>query len=493
MPDAIPRGPFDEGLFLAHFNKGRELFDAGHHEAAERELEEAYLLRPRDVRVLNLLGLVYFRQEKLERAEEVYRKLIAESPDAHTLHYNLGLICLKLNRLDHAESAFLKALELTPANPKIHFYLGSIYERQHRFKDAIFQYRQAGANMMVRRVEGKLGAPAPPSPPPLPVRAPRPDTKPPALGPSLLESEEAGIVTAKVVVPVSSSILSEPSRSATTGTGRFAPFDDDTVPPPARSGSETAAGFAAEPSASESPRPPAPELPPSDDHPTDQTNPPMRSPFATARLAASTADRPPSPATPPDGTSIREVFRCVEKGLMEVDFSGKVFIKQGTIYSYSGNLTFWVKEKRPGGLPALVIVTGTGRLLLTDHERDITLMQVGGEAVYVEPGHLLACEEGLQPRYERIGPTDDTVDVVVLEGRGRVALSVASKPLPLTVRPGLPVSIPSRSVIMWTGRLEPTVVEDPTVYEVVLPSQPGGGRLLRLEGEGRVLVEQATG
>ena len=33
---------------------------------------------------------------------------------------------------------------------------------------------------------------------------------------------------------------------------------------------------------------------------------------------------------------------------MEVDFSGKVFIKQGTIYSYSGNLTFWVKDKRPG-------------------------------------------------------------------------------------------------------------------------------------------------
>ena len=34
---------------------------------------------------------------------------------------------------------------------------------------------------------------------------------------------------------------------------------------------------------------------------------------------------------------------------MEIDFSGKVFIKQGTIYSYGGNLTFWVKDKRPGG------------------------------------------------------------------------------------------------------------------------------------------------
>ena len=177
---------------------------------------------------------------------------------------------------------------------------------------------------------------------------------------------------------------------------------------------------------------------------------------------------------------------------MEVDFSGKVFIKQGTIYSYSGNLTFWVKEKRPEGEPALVIVTGTGRLILTDRERDITLMQVDAEGVFVEPSHLLACEESLQPRYLRLGNADNGVEVVVLEGRGLVALSVASKPLPLTVQPGLPVSVPASSVIMWTGQLVPTVVDDPQVYEVFMPAATAGGRLLRLEGEGRVLAEQAT-
>ena len=158
MRDPSPRAPFDQGLFLAHFNKGKELYDERRFEEAERELEEAYLLRPRDQKVLNLLGLVYFKQEKLEKAEEVYRKLAAESPEAHTLYYNLGLIYFKLNRLEEAESAFLKALELSGDNPKINFYLGSIYERLHRFQDAIYQYRQAGANLMVRRVEDKLAA-----------------------------------------------------------------------------------------------------------------------------------------------------------------------------------------------------------------------------------------------------------------------------------------------------------------------------------------------
>src|SRR5438093_2388555 len=158
MREPSPRAPFDQGLFLTHFNKGKAFYDERRFEDAERELEEAYLQRPRDKRVLYLLGLVYFRQDKLEKAEEVYRKLTAESPEAHTLFYNLRLIYFKLNRLEEAELAFLKALELTRDNPKINFYLGSIYERLHRFQDAIYQYRQAGANLMVRRVEDKIAA-----------------------------------------------------------------------------------------------------------------------------------------------------------------------------------------------------------------------------------------------------------------------------------------------------------------------------------------------
>jgi uncharacterized protein (AIM24 family) len=177
---------------------------------------------------------------------------------------------------------------------------------------------------------------------------------------------------------------------------------------------------------------------------------------------------------------------------MEVDFSGKVFIKQGTIYSYSGNLTFWVKEKRPGARATLVIVTGTGRLLLTEQDREITFMQVAEEPVFVEPGHLLACEEQLQPHYVRLGDEATGVEVVALEGRGMVALSVASKPLPLTVRPGVPVSVPFPSVIMWTGQLTPHLVDDPQIYAVVLPSAGGRGRIVRLEGSGRILVEQTT-
>jgi uncharacterized protein (AIM24 family) len=447
MRDPIPRGPFDQGLFLAHFNKGRDFYDAQRYEDAEHQLEEAYLLRPRDQKVLNLLGLVYFRQDKFEKAEEVYRKLVADSPEAHTLHYNLGLIHFKLNRLEDAESSFLKALELTKDNPKINFYLGSIYERLQRFKDAIYQYRAAGANIMVRRIEDRMAATVPPvrtaGAPPAPKKDDTAEFKASTVRESIrqrVEDDGALLSPLKMVLPVSSTLLAEGAPSPES------PAFDSTLPPQS-----------------------------------------MRR-LAQAALGSPSAAG--DPTLPPSAAPRPEPFRFLENKLLEIDFSGKVFIKQGTIYSYSGNLTFWVKEKRPGSQATLVIITGTGKVLLTDKDREITLMRIGAETIHVEPAHLLACEEGVTPEYVRVGDKPNDLDFLALKGAGMVALSVRSKPLPLTVTPDLPVSLPAASVISWSGDLVARVVEDRQIYEVMQVTE-GTGKVLRLEGEGRVLVEQA--
>ena len=463
MRDPSPRAPFDQGLFLKHFNKGKAFYDEKRFEEAERELEEAYLLRPRDQKVLNLLGLVYFKQDKYEKAEEVYRKLAAESPDAHTLFYNLGLICFKLGRLEEAETAFLKALELNRDNPKINFYLGSIYERLHRFQDAIYQYRQAGANLMVRRVEDKIAAGRPSAgalkPPgsgdtkPL-ARAgkPKPDDTAEFLAKDVargLEEMENTLPPNKTLRPVSDTLLSPkaPKRDLDTDTARFR------IPP----GMTAAASAAAS---------------------------------ASAEFATVVPSKPGEHTLPPRGP---EPFRFLENNLMEIDFSGKVFIKQGTIYSYGGNLTFWVKDRRPGGQAALVIITGTGKVILTDKDREVTFMQVHDETIFVEPGHLLACEETLTPRYMPVGAETSGLEVLALEGRGMVALSVASKPMALPVTPDLPVSVPASSIITWSGGLTPHIIDDQQIYAVM--STAAGARpgpVIRLEGTGRVLVEQGA-
>jgi hypothetical protein len=314
-----------------------------------------------------------------------------------------------------------------------------VYERLQRFQDAIYQYRQAGASLMVRRVEDKLAAGAQSRPrrprPPSATAAPRLDDTAEFKKAELeAASPETTLVPGKQVHPVSEVLMA------------------DGAPPHAKS----------------------------------DTNK-FRLPAHV--LAAKAAGASPADAAHTLPPRRAQVFHSLGNNLVEVDFSGKVFIKQGTVYSYSGNLTFWVKDPRPGGHPALVIITGTGKLILTDKGREITFMQVEDETIYVEPSHLLACEETLTPRYLPLGDGPG-LEILALEGRGMVALSVASKPIALTVTPAMPVSVPSPSVITWKGELTAHVVDDRQLYEVVL--RPGGpGALLRLEGTGRLLVEQA--
>ncbi len=429
MRDPSLRAPFDQGLFLTHLNKGKSHFSANRFDEAERELEEAYLLRPREQSVLNLLGLVYFKQEKLDKAEEVYGKLAAENPDASPLYYNLGLIRFKLGRLEEAESSFVKALELSKENPKINFYLGSIYERLGRFQDAIYQYRQAGASVMVRRVEGKIARARPTKTEPPRPRKPEVDTaefKLRDIKEAVRPRSDEGALPGKSLQPVSPVLMAEAPPSVSSAT----------------------------------------------------------SPMVIPHFAAST----PAEAA---AAHRAHAFSFLEHNLMEIAVAGRVFIKMGTIYSYSGNLTFWVKDRRPGGHPALVMITGHGKVILTDKDREITFMRIEGETLFIEPAHLLACEETLTPRYAPLSPARPDMEFVALDGSGMVALSVKSKPLILDVAPDLPVSVPAASIISWTGRLAPRILENRQLYEVMAPHPGGSGTLIRLEGSGRLLVEQA--
>src|SRR5262249_30161454 len=294
--------------------------------------------------------------------------------------------------------------------------------------------------------------------------------------------------------PVSPALMAEWSPHL----GGKAPADDDTADDtdPARDDTDPARDDAA-PAAGDTPR--AQTTPSVDDTARVRTAPGEDT--ARSGSAAGPGSRlrdvvpspaAPAPLKPPVTGETGEVFRFLENNLMEAEFSGKLFIKQGTIYSYGGNLTFWVKDRRPGGHPALVIITGTGKVILTDKEREVTLMQVHDETVFIEPTHLLACEESLTPRYVPLGDGANGLEILALEGRGMVALSVASKPLALPVTPDLPVSVPASSVITWSGGVTPRVIDDQQLYAVMAASGARKGPLIRLEGTGRVLVEQAA-
>ena len=148
--------PFDQGLFLMHLHKGKEYFDQNQLQKARTELESAFKLRPQDDKVLNMLGMTYFKLEMLPQAEEMYVGLAANNPDIYTLQSNLGLIRFKLEKLTEAEDSLRRALELQPTNPKAHFYLGLLYEKLGNWEASLNHFQQAKADKMVSKIQEKI-------------------------------------------------------------------------------------------------------------------------------------------------------------------------------------------------------------------------------------------------------------------------------------------------------------------------------------------------
>src|SRR6478609_9658286 len=158
MPEREPAmaPPFDQGVFLLHYNRGREAFQEGRYAEARRELESAQRLRRDDADVLNLLGLVYFKTNAFPEAEVIYRRLIAENPNVFILHSNLGLILFKQGKLDEAEQFLLRAVELRPNYAKSHLYLGLLYRQRRKLEPALEHLKFAGADKLVKEVEQEM-------------------------------------------------------------------------------------------------------------------------------------------------------------------------------------------------------------------------------------------------------------------------------------------------------------------------------------------------
>lgn len=167
MPDRDPAinltAPFDQGVFLLHYNRGREAFQEGRYAEGRRELESAQKLRPEDPDVLNLLGLVYFKTNAFPEAEVIYRRLTKENANVFILHSNLGLILFKQGKLDEAEQYLLRAVELRPNYAKSHLYLGLLYRQRRKLGLALDHLRFAGAEKLVREVEQEMHPPAKPA------------------------------------------------------------------------------------------------------------------------------------------------------------------------------------------------------------------------------------------------------------------------------------------------------------------------------------------
>lgn len=433
--DPVVAPPFDQGVFLLHYNRGREAFQEGRYAEARRELESAQRLRPDDADVLNLLGLVYFKTNAFPEAEVIYRRLIHENPNVFILHSNLGLILFKQNKLDEAEQFLSRSIDLRPNYAKSHLYLGLLYRHKKKYGLALEHLKFAGADKLVREVELEMRPPAPP--PPVPVQT-QPTQK---------------VITQKI-------------RAVTPATTEEVPLDKFTQP-----------GKIATPPVP----PPAPE------------------PAVTAaRKLQDAVDEPQhveakkiDVARKIEGAS--KTFTLHENGFLEINFARSVHVKRGTVSSYSGNLKF-IGESSLLGTTAqtLVKAVGQGKIFVYEKGRKTFLLDLTDEFIYVEGSNLLALEDSLTYRVEPIydASYQRKIDIVKIFGKGSLAISTSIEPLTMRVTREYPLSISSNALVAWTGNLIPTVVDDKSLETVMIETEGTAGFKIRFEGDGVVVSEQ---
>ncbi len=438
--DPVVAPPFDQGVFLLHYNRGREAFQEARYAEARRELENAQRLRPDDADVLNLLGLVYFKTNAFPEAEVIYRRLALENPNVFILHSNLGLILFKQGKLDESEQYLLRSIELRPNYAKSHLYLGLLYRQRRKFAPALEHLRFAGADKIVREVEAEM---RPQGSAPTPQAA------------TLSARRDTQKVTTQKIVALKDARHGE-MQPLMTQPGRVA------MPPPGAAAKVPDTAHTAARKLQDA---------------VDET-----------QLAE---EKRIDLGHKIEGAS--KTFTLHENGFLEINFGRSVHVKRGTVSSYSGNLKF-VAESGLLGTTAqtLVKAVGQGKIFVYEKGRKTFLLDLNEEFIYVEGSNLLALEDTLTYRVEPI--YDSTyqrkIDTVKIFGKGSLAISTHIEPLTLRVTREYPLSISSTALVAWTGNVIPTVMDDKSLENVMIENVDEAGFKIRFEGDGVVVSEQ---
>jgi tetratricopeptide (TPR) repeat protein len=144
--------------FLFHLSRGSDLLLRGDAETARSALERAEALRPKDSKVLGLLGQTYYKLSRFDDAARVWQRLVDDNPIEPGARVNLGLAFLKARRHLDAVKQLEIAVDLNPEHKKAMGYLGLALLDSGRPSRAREWFRRAGSEQMVARCDELIAA-----------------------------------------------------------------------------------------------------------------------------------------------------------------------------------------------------------------------------------------------------------------------------------------------------------------------------------------------
>jgi len=144
--------------YLKHLYRGSELLLNDKIVEARETLEQASRIDPDDPKCLSLLGLVYFRLDDYEPAQQIYELLVQRFPEEASLRVNLGLVYMKQGHADKALEEMNRGVAIDPEHQRAYGYLGLLHSDRGDYRQAREAFRMAGQEAMVLRMDEIIAA-----------------------------------------------------------------------------------------------------------------------------------------------------------------------------------------------------------------------------------------------------------------------------------------------------------------------------------------------
>ncbi len=198
------------------------------------------------------------------------------------------------------------------------------------------------------------------------------------------------------------------------------------------------------------------------------------------------------------------LFELENERLLEVNLDGLVWTKMGSMVAYRGDIKFTrermlehgigklLKRSVSGEGAKLTKAEGHGALYLADEGKKISILDLGGDSLFVNGNDLLAFEDGLDWDIKLMrkvaGMLAGGLFNVRLEGKGLVAITTHHDPLTLVVRPDAPVVTDPNATVAWSGSLSPEFKTDIS-FKTFLGRGSGESIQMLFRGEGFVVIQ----
>jgi tetratricopeptide (TPR) repeat protein len=138
--DNVAKNP---NAWMAHYNLGNVLGQAGRKQEAILQYEQALRIKPNLAEAQNNLGSDLQQIGKLDEAMEHFDQALRIEPDYAEAHDNLGFVLFQLHKVPEAKAQYEEALRLKPDLADAHRNLGNVLVGLGNVTEAIQHFEEA--------------------------------------------------------------------------------------------------------------------------------------------------------------------------------------------------------------------------------------------------------------------------------------------------------------------------------------------------------------